>query len=209
VVLFMKRFASFLLVTLMLASPTAVFAVAGQSSEVQNQNQTSTQNQGDDQQIQTQTQEQESLQATSSANQNQTAEQNRTQVHERFQALLQIQTSGSVGDQIKTQARAQIQNQEQIEEQLNKVEARKGVIKFLIGPHYPGLENLKEQLEQNQLRVVQLNSLQTQVQNQGDKTAIQEAIQALNRENTSLQDKINEQEKSFSLLGWLFSLFAR
>jgi hypothetical protein len=204
----MKKAVSFLLGLLLLASPTAVFAVVGQGSEVQNQNQTSTQNQGNDQQTQTQTQEQESLQATSSANQNQTVEQNRVQVQERFQALLQIQTSGSVGDQIKTQARAQIQNQEQIEEQLNKVEARKGVIKFLIGPHYPGLESLKEQLEQNQLRIMQLYKLQAQVQSQGDKTAIQSAIEALIQENTNLQDKINEQEKSFSLLGWLFKLFA-
>jgi len=206
----MKKVASFLLGLLLLAFPTTVSAVVGQGSEVQNQNQTSTQNQGDDQQIQTQTQEQESLQATSSANQNknQTAEQNMERVQERVQALLQIQTTGSLGDQIKTQARAQIQNQEQIEEQLNKVEARKGVIKFFIGPHYPGLEDLKEQLEQNQLIIAQLQRLQNQIANQGDKTAIQEAIQALTQENTSLQERINEQEKSFSLLGWLFRWFA-
>ncbi|OGY22921.1 MAG: hypothetical protein A2172_03230 [Candidatus Woykebacteria bacterium RBG_13_40_15] len=207
----MKRSASFLLAFLLLAFPSTVFAVSEQDSQVQNQTQTSTQNQGDDQQIQTQTQEQESLKATSSANQNknQTAQQNMERVQERFQALLQIQTSGSVGDQVRVQARAQIQTQEQIREQLNKVEARKGLIKFLIGPHYPGLENLKEQLEQNQLRIMQLYQLHSQIQNQGDKTAIQSAIEALIQENTSLQDKINEQDKSFSLLGWLLKLFVR
>lgn len=207
----MKRFSSLLLVSLMLVFPTSAFAVVGESNQVQNQNQTSTQNQGEDQQIQTKTQEQESLQATSSAsqNKNQTAQQNMEQVQTRFQALLQVQTTGSLGDQIKAQARAQIQIQEQIREQLEKVEARKGVIKFLIGPHYPGLEDLREQLEQNQLRIAQLQRLQDQVQNQGDKTAIQEAILALVQENTSLQEKIDDQEGSVSLLGWLFKLFAQ
>lgn len=218
-VIFLKKFTILFFLSLLLVFPTSVLAVTqgsqvGQSesveNEVQNQNQTQTQNTGEDQQIQTQTQEQESLKEGSSTNQGQdlTPQQNMDRVRERFQALLQIQTSGSAGEQIKTQARAQIQTQDQIRQELENIESRNEILKFIIGPDYSGLEDLKGQIEQNQLRITSLQNLMIQVQNQADQTTIQEAVQALVQENTSLQEKINEQEGAFSLLGWLFKMFA-
>ena len=64
-------------------------------------------------------------------------------------------------------------------------------------------------MEQNRLRIHQLEQLQNQLTNQSDITMVQETIQALIDQNVVLQDRINFEEKSSSLLGWFFRLFAK
>ena len=176
-------------------------------SQVQNQNQIKTQNQGEDSQLQVNTQEQENLEA-GSLNRNQNAVQNMSEVATQVQQLLQLKTTGGIGEQVRTVAQAQNQAQIQIQEQLTKLESKGKLVRLLTGTDYGAVKNLKAQLEQNQLRIQQLTQLQNQLTNQGDITAVQEMIQALIQENTSLQDRITAEEQTRSLLGWLFKLFA-
>jgi len=58
-------------------------------------------------------------------------------------------------------------------------------------------------LEQNRLRIQELQQLQTQLKNTGDQTVIQNAIQALEQQNVSLQNRLDTENKTFSLFGWL------
>lgn len=180
-------------------------------NQVQNQNQVKTQNQGEDSQLQVNTQEQENLEegvGTGSQNRSQNAVQNMSEVSTQVQQLLQLRTSGGIGEQVRTIAQAQNQAQAQIQEQLNKLDSKGKVARLLTGTDYGAVKNLKQQFEQNQLRIKQLEQLQNQLTNQGDITAVQETIQALIQENTSLQDRITAEEQTKSLFGWLFKLFS-
>ena len=179
-------------------------------SPVQNQNQMNTQNQGEDTQLQIATQEQEnSGDGEGLQTRNQAAIQNMSIVAQKVQEILQVRTTGGIGEQIRQVAQEQNQAQAQIQEQLNKIDTRKGVLKSLMGPDYKAIKNLEKQLEQNQLRIQQLEQLQTQLSNQVEITAVKETIQALIQENSSLNELINNEKQTKSLLGWLFRLFAQ
>lgn len=181
-------------------------------NQIKNQNQVKTQNQGEEQQIQTQTQEQENLeegQGEGLQNRNQNAVQNMSIVAQKVQELLRIRTTGGIGDQVRQIAREQNQAQTQIQDNLNKLENRSGFLKRLFGPEYKAIKNLNQQMEQNKLRIQQLQPLQNQVTNQADETQLSEAIQALVEQNTSLEKQVQAEEQVGSVFGWLIRLFYR
>lgn len=181
-------------------------------NQIKNQNQVKTQNQGEEQQIQTQTQEQENLeegQGEGLQNRNQNAVQNMSIVAQKVQELLRIRTTGGIGDQVRQIAREQNQAQTQIQDNLNKLENRSGLLKRLFGPEYKAIKNLNQQMEQNRLRIQQLQPLQNQVTNQADETQLSEAIQALVEQNTSLEKQVQAEEQVGSVFGWLIRLFYR
>jgi len=190
------------------ASPTG--------NQVQNKNQVTTQNQGEDSQLQVNTQEQENLgtgqgdgQGEGLQNRNQNAIENMSEVAKQVQQLLQVRTEGGIGEQVRKIAQEQNQAQTQIQEHLNKLESKGKLARFLTGTDYGAVKNLKQQLEQNQLRIEQLTQLQNQLTNQGDITMVQETIQALISENTSLQERITSEEQTKSMFGWLFRFLSK
>ena len=189
-------------------------------NQVQNQNQVKTKNAGEDLKIQTNTQEQET-QGDDEESQTQdmpkdesprseTAKKNMSIVSQKVMELLTTKTTqGGIDEQIKQIAQEQKQAQDQTQTELGKVDNRGGLLKSLIGPNYQALKNVKKQMEQNQLRIQQLEQLKNQLINQDSIAMVQETIQALTEQNTALQDKIALEEQSSSLLGWLFKLFAK
>jgi len=187
-------------------------SVSPTGNQVQNQNQIKTKNEGADSQLQIENQEQENLEESSesgSQNRNQNAVQNMSEVAAQVQQLLQIRTTRGIGEQVRQVAQAQNQAQTQIQEQINKLDSKGKLARIITGTDYGAVKNLKQQLGQNQLRIRQLEQLQNQLTNQGDITAVQEAVQALIRENTSIQDRIMIEEQAKSLFGWFFKLFIR
>ena len=154
-------------------------------------NQVSTQNQGEASQLRVNTQEQMGTVAA------------------QVQGLLEVRTTGGIGEQVRQIAQEQNQAQDQLQTELGKVESRKGFLKSLIGPDYQALKNMQKQMEQNQLRIQKLEQLQNQLTNQGDITMVQATIQALTEQSTTLQDRINLEERSGGMFGWLFKLFVR
>lgn len=140
---------------------------------------------------------------------NQNAIENMSEVAKQVQLLLQIRTSDGIGEQVRLIAQEQNQAQEQIQEQVNKLNSKTKLARFLTGTDYGAIKSLMQQFEQNQLRIQQLEELQNQLSNQGDITKVQETIQALIQENTSLQELVAAEEKTFGLFGWLFKFFAR
>jgi len=169
---------------------------ASPGNQVQNQNQVQIQNQSEDSQLMIETQEQEGLQVNKPNPRSQTARENMSQVAEKVEGLLAISGyQGGIGDQVKEIAQAQKQSQAQIETELDKLEAKSGFIKRLFGPDYKAIKNLNQQMEQNRLRIQQLEELVNQVQNQADQNQIEETIQALNQQNIALQEQIQAEEK--------------
>jgi len=151
-------------------------------NQVKNQNQVATQNQGEESQLQVATQEMEQLMDLNGTNQN-------------------------LGSQVKTIAQEQVQAQKQIESQLNKLESKSNLMKKLFGPDYGAIKNLKQQMEQNRLRIQLLTELQNQVINQADEIQLEEAIQALIDQNISLEEQLQTEEQIGSIFGWLIKLF--
>ena len=198
----MKKASVIMSVITMLALPGIIFAQGQgaqrqgastpQGYQVQNQNQVITQDQGEGLQIR-----------------NQTAIENMSTVAAQVQQLLQVRTTGGIGEQVRLIAQEQNQAQTQIQNQLNKLESKGKMARFLSGTDYGAVKNLKAQLVQNQVRIDQLTELQNQLVNQGDITMVQETIQALIAENTSLQERITSEEGTKSMFGWLFRFFAR
>jgi hypothetical protein len=152
-------------------------------NQVQNQNQVKTQNQGEETQLQVATQEMEQLMDNMGG------------------------TNQNLGNQVKTIAQEQVRAQSQIQTELNKLESKPNFMKKLFGTDYGAIKNLKLQMEQNRLRIQLLAELQNQVTNQADETQLEEAIQALTEQNTSLEEQIQTEENTGSLFGWLIKLF--
>jgi len=181
--------------------------------QVQNQNQIQTQNQGEEEQIQVTNQEEEGQstgQPKEVAPRSETARERMSEVAKKVEEILTSETRfGGIGEQVRELARQQNQAQEQIQEQWGLIEARRGWLKKLLGPDFGAVNNLKQQTAQNQVRIRQLEQLQDQLTNQGDLTIIQEMVQALQDQNTALQERIQTEEENSSLLGWLFRLLNR
>ncbi len=183
---------------------------------VQNQNQVNTQNKGEDFQIQVQIQEQESegdLQGDKGkefSSRSENAREHMSIVAAKIEEILSTRmTNSGIGEQVRQIAQEQKEAQQQIQTYLEKVEARNGVLKSIIGPDFAALKNMQKVMEQNQLRIQELTQLKNQLNNQGDIEKIQEAIQAMVDQNTALQNRINLEEKSGSLFGWFFKFFVK
>jgi len=139
-----------------------------------------------------------------------TAREHMSIVARKVEELLTLRTTkGGIGEQVRQIAQEQNQSQAETQTQLNNIASKSGVLKKLFGPDYRAIRNLNRVIEQNQLRIQQLEQLANQVENQADKTKIQETIQILIAQNTALQDLVNAEENAGSLFGWLVKLFSR
>lgn len=174
------------------------------SNQVQNQNQIK--NKGQTNQIQNN--EQEGTQQDDSPSDN--ALQRRSMVANAVQEMLQVaDRNGGIGQQVRTIAQSQNQNQEMLEASLQKVQSRSGVVKFLIGPNYGEIKNAQKILEQNREQIQQLNQIRTQLTNQGDQNNLNEQIQTLEQASLEIENSLNNANRGFSLLGWIFKLFSK
>lgn len=178
------------------------------SVAVENQNKIQTQNEGEDSELQVSTAEKEDAEG-GSFNRSQTAVEHMSTVATEVQKLLQVRTSGGIGEQVRVIAQEQNQVQNEIKDELGKINSRGQLKKFFFGTDLQAVKSLTQLIEQNQLRIEQLTQLQDQLTNQADKTTIEEAIQTLTNQNTSLQEIVNEQDGLKSVFGWLIKLFAK
>jgi len=148
-------------------------------------------------------------------NQNQYAVQNQgaeTQLMSANQQMQKFMDMDGLGEEVRTRlgtlAQAHLQTQLQIQQEVNKLNSRSRATRLFAGTNLEAVKNLKAQLEQNRVRVQQLNELKNQLANEGELTMLQETIQAINLENTALQERITAEDQQKSLFGWLFRLFA-
>ncbi|MFA5746561.1 MAG: hypothetical protein WC926_00590 [Candidatus Paceibacterota bacterium] len=179
----------------------------GSGSESQMQNENQIQNQGEENQIQT-NENQSSKNQNSVGNTN--AAQRKSQVANAVQQMLQLaDRNGGIGEQVRIIVQTQTQNQEKIEANLEKIQGRSGFAKFFIGPNYGEINNAKRTLEKNKEQIKQLNEIKNQLSNQGDEQILTEQIQTLEQANLQIDNSLEESQKGFSLLGWMFKWFAK
>ncbi|MDD5071341.1 MAG: hypothetical protein PHQ42_01255 [Patescibacteria group bacterium] len=178
---------------------------SGADSQAQTQNQV--RNEGETNQAQSQ--EREAVQMKG-ADGPQMAEQRRSMVANAVQEMLQVaERNGGIGQQVKTIAQAQVQNQEKLEASLQKIQSRSGFAKFFVGPNYDEINNAKKILEQNREQIEQLNQTKNQLANQDDEQNLTRQIQTLEQASLEIKNSLETAQKGFSLLGWMFRLFSK
>ena len=180
----------------------------GNGNQVQNQVQT--QNQGQESQLQVQTSTElqakindskptyspRSEQAKSRMSTVATAAENLVRVAERVE-------NRGIGDQIRVIARTQSENCDKINENIDKVQKRSAFSYFFVGANYSAIKNIQGVMDENQLQIKELEKLMADVTNEGDKTELQNEIDVLVEQQTTLRDQLHEMTSGFSLFGWL------
>ena len=196
--------------------------------KIQERNLIQIQNQGQETNVQQQTQENNAIQnqqpsATPTPQipqprpnkvlnpRSETAREHMSIVAQKVEELLTATTTEltGIGQQIREIAHNQKQVQQQIEEQLQKIDGRPQWLKKIFGPAYSSIEQIKQHLEQNQLRIQQLEQTMNQLTNEGEKQMVQEMINALVQQNTVLQNYLNNEEQTSSLFGKILRFFFR
>ena len=138
------------------------------------------------------------------------AEQHRSTVADFVQNLLQVaDKEGGVGEEVRVIAQQQNQSADTTIQAMEKVQTRSKTKTFFMGTDYKNLGVLRSEMVYTRNRLEQLNRLMENVQNEGDKTELQNQIQTLEQEQTRIEDFIKNQEGKFSLFGWLVKLFDR
>ncbi|MFA6300721.1 MAG: hypothetical protein WC609_00005 [Candidatus Paceibacterota bacterium] len=171
------------------------------SVEVQNENKI--QNQGEDDQVQN---EEQQGKEDGQESESDVATQRRSVVANAVQEMLQIaDRNGGIGEQVKTIAQAQNQNQEKIEVSLAKAQDKSGFAKFFFGPNYGEILNAEKLLEQNREQIKQLNEIKNQLINKGDEQALAVQIKTLEQANLEIENSLVKEKSGFSLFGWLFN----
>lgn len=196
----------------------ATVAIPAQGAQAGNTVQTNEQNkimnQGENTQIQTQEQNVAQTQdktgdKTNQGKGNATSQLRRSQVANAVQAMLQIgERNGGIGQQVKTIAQTQTQNQTKLEANLEKIQSRSGLTKFFVGPNYGEIKNAQKTLEQNREQIKQMNQIRTQLSNQGDQQLLSEQIKVLEQANQEIENLLANTQSGFSLFGWLNKLIS-
>ncbi|MCL5007016.1 MAG: hypothetical protein M1153_02665 [Patescibacteria group bacterium] len=136
--------------------------------------------------------------------------EHRSAVANAVQQLLNVaDRTGGIGQQIRTVAQAQSQNQSRLDTDVSSIQSRNNVVKFFIGPNFSAIKDAQNVLRQNQQQIQTLQQLQSQVTSTADQRQIQNQVNVLQQTNTQLGDYIQTQANSFSLFGWLAKLLAK
>lgn len=134
----------------------------------------------------------------------------RSAVANAVQALLEAASStGGIGEQVRLIARKQNGDHDRIEASLEKVRSRNQILRAIIGPDYKEIKKAKEALAQNEARIEQLNQIKEGLAAAAEKQAVESKIKILDLANQTVSTTLASAENAFSLLGWLFRLFAR
>jgi len=171
-------------------------------NQVKNTNVVQTQNQGEDQKLSVKTQEAEQL--------NQAVDDSLTKVSDQVLELIDtVGAKGGIGQQVKVIAQDQTKLQQEIKSDVTQLNSRSAMAKFFIGSDKKLIQSMEQKMEQNRLMIQQLEQLMTQTQNQGDLEQLQLTIDLMTYQNTSLQSKIEKENKSNGMFGWLINIFNR
>jgi len=138
------------------------------------------------------------------------AAEHRSTVANFVQSLLQIaDREGGIGQQVRVIAQQQNDSDANTTKAIETIQSRSKIKTFLVGTDYKNLGALRSEMVQTRNRLEQLNRLMENVQNEGDKTELQNQIQTLEQEQTRIESFIKVQEGKFSLFGWFVKLFNR
>ncbi len=124
-----------------------------------------------------------------------------------LQAVADQNATNGIGQQVSAIAQAQNNTQNKVAQALDDANSRGGFLTFLIGPKYSDLSIVQNEIATNQTQIQSLTKVMDQLQDQNSKSVIQDQINALQNQDSNLQQFVNSNENKASLFGWLFRLF--
>ena len=138
------------------------------------------------------------------------ATQRRSRVANAVQEMIQVaERNGGVGEQIRTVAQAQNENQEKIEEEMEQVKNRGQLKKFFFGPDYKNLNSVEERLLNHDEKITELKELTSGISNVVDLEILEEQIRVMEEVKTELENEVTAESKGFSLFGWLNKMLVK
>lgn len=183
-------------------SNRAVATVTPTGSQVKNQNQIKTQNQGEDQNLNVNTQETEQL--------NQAVEDDVVKVSDQVQELIEtVGAKGGIGQQVREIAQNQQKVQEKIQSSFYELNSRGSLVRLLVGSDKKLTQALEQMTEENKQTIEKLVELRNQTQNQSELDQLEETINLMISQNTSLENKLAKEKQVNGLFGWFVRLFNR
>lgn len=119
-------------------------------------------------------------------------------------AQVDVEKKKKAKKQIEEVTAEQGANQEQIAEAIDEVESEGAVKKFVFGPDYKNLGQLRSELVQNRNQIRKLTqSIGTLSMSGGDTAALQTQLATLTQERERIKSIITTNQDTFSLLGWV------
>ena len=200
----------------------AVSESANQGDAVQNsvttQTQTQTSNPGTGTMVQTRTEEQvqaltqQDVESTKQTYQvkNETAGSRSSEVAKSVQGILSVANrinNPEIGEQIRVIAKAQNEAEDKANKAVDKMNERSSFVKFFVGADFGQIKEVKQIMTQNQERIRELQQIMLKLENEADKTEIQNQITVLELQNLNLANQLDEEATGFTLFGWLIRWF--
>jgi len=172
--------------------------------QIKNQNQVQTQNQGQEKKLNVQTQESQQTGQDE-------VEESITKVSEEVKKLLAARGNDKtgIGQQVKVIAQNQEKTQEKIKSAYYELKNRGQLVRLFVGSDKKMTQALEKMTEENKLTIQKLEELKTKTLNQAEKTQLQETIDLMLYQNTSLQEKVAKEKQTNGLFGWFTRLFSR
>jgi hypothetical protein len=109
----------------------------------------------------------------------------------------------SLGEIIREVARAQSENYDVINQNIDNAVKRTAFAKFFIGPNYGELKTMKQTMEENRNQVQKMEQVMTQIQNESEKIQLANQIITMQNLQLELQEQLGELTRGFSLFGWM------
>ncbi|MFA7301675.1 MAG: hypothetical protein WC069_05170 [Candidatus Shapirobacteria bacterium] len=183
-------------------SPTNKPILTSTGNQVKNENQVKIQNQGEEKELSVKTQEQEVKKIDESVT------QSFTKVSDQVKQLVETTgAKGGIGTKVKEIAQSQTKLQDQIKLDLGEINSRGVLTKLMIGSDKKMISSMEQKMEQNRVMIQQLEELKLQTKNTGDVEQLQETIDLMTYQNTSLQNKVEKENKTNGLFGWFVNFF--
>ena len=194
----MKKYLILLFLFLFISFP--VIAKSANGNQVKNQNQT--QNEGVETQLQEQNEEIEQVDEDVRQNINKVSDQVK-------QLKLDFEDEGGIGAEVKKIAQNQEKNQEKIKSAYYELKNRGQFVRLFVGSDKKKIEALEQMSEENKLLIENLEKLKAETLNQTEKDQLQLTIESMIKQNTSLENELNNEKKVNGLFGWFVKLFNR
>jgi len=141
---------------------------------------------------------------------NDRALERRSAVANAVQELLQVaDRTGGIGQQIREVAKAQDDNNKEVEDKIKTIKNRGRLLKFFFGPDYKNLKTTEEKLSYQDKKLSELKQLATQVTDEKDAAKVQEQIKAIENINSELKEQVINESKGFSLFGWFNKMMSK
>ena len=112
-----------------------------------------------------------------------------------------------IGEQVREIAKAQEDSTSSTVEAIRETENRSNLKTFLFGADYKNIGTIRSAMAKTQNRITQLNRIIGAMSSSTEKSDFESQVNALEQQQTKLDDFVKSKENIFSLFGWFVKLF--